>query len=351
MATPGGGLNSSVVRGLAAEVGFQLAGVTRAGVPPDFGRYRDWAERGLAGEMKYLTDHRADVRGDLENLLPGVRSVISVGLLYNGPEPYSTAFSDPERAWIARYAWGEDYHGVIRAKLEVLAHKLLTKNEFQWRACVDTAPLLERSIAREGGLGWIGKNTCLINQEQGSWFLLGELLTTLNLDPDTPAPDRCGSCTRCIQACPTGALIPSPQGRYELDARLCISYFTIELRAAIPEDQRAGIGANVFGCDICQDVCPWNRRAAVGPESERPDLVAPPLERLGALTEDEFRRMFRDTPVSRAKYRGFLRNVAVAMGNSGMEKFRIPLEKLSTFGDPLVEEHARWALTRLGPLS
>ncbi len=345
-------LNSNHVRQLAAEVGFQLAGVARAGETPDFARYQDWAARGLAGEMKYLTDHRADLRSHPENLLPGVRSVISVGLLYNGREPYSTAFSDPERAWIARYAWGEDYHGLIRAKLEVLARKLLLEKDFQWRACVDTAPLAERSFAREAGLGWIGKNTCLINQEHGSWFLLGELLTTLEAEPDAPAPDRCGTCTRCIEACPTRALVPSPPGhdgpgRYELDARLCISYFTIELRTAVPEPHRAGIGSNVFGCDICQDVCPWNRRAAVGPESARPDLVAPPLERLSELTEAEFRRMFRDTPVSRAKYRGFLRNVAIAMGNSGLAKFRAPLEKLTTFGEPLVEEHARWALARL----
>jgi len=348
-------LNSNLVRKLAAEVGFQLAGVARAGTAPDFDRYQDWAARGLAGEMRYLTDHRAQVRSHLENLLPGVRSVISVGLLYSGPEPCSTAFSDPERAWIARYAWGEDYHGVIRTKLEVLAHKLLLEKEFQWRACVDTAPLLERSFAREAGLGWIGKNTCLINQAHGSWFLLGELLTTLEPEPDAPAPDRCGTCTRCIDACPTSALVPSLLGRYELDARLCISYFTIELRSAVPEPYRAGIGANVFGCDICQDVCPWNRRAAAGPESAlpntaRPDLVAPPLERLSELTEAEFRAMFRDTPVSRAKYRGFLRNVAIAMGNSGLSKFRAPLEKLATFGDPLVEEHARWALERLPAL-
>jgi epoxyqueuosine reductase len=331
---------SNRIRDLAAECGFALAGIAPAGPVADFARYRDWVDRGLAGEMRYLTDHRADVRSNPANLLPGVRSIISVGLLYNGPEPYSTEFTDPERAWISRYAWGEDYHTVLRAKLEDLAAKLQKTENFEWRSCVDTAPLLERSIARDAGLGWIGKNTCLINQQAGSWFFLGELLTTLQIEPNSPPPDRCGTCTRCIDACPTAALTP-----YELDATLCISYFTIELRSAIPVTKRSQIGVNIFGCDICQDVCPWNRRA---PTSFEDRDFAPRLDKMAALTEPEFRTMFRRTPVSRAKYSGFLRNVAVAMGNSGLEKFRDPLHRLANSPDALVSEHAVWALTRIG---
>jgi epoxyqueuosine reductase len=294
--------------------------------------------------MGYLTDHRADLRVDPSTLLPSVRSIISTALVYNGPEPKSTQFSDPERAWISRYAWGEDYHTIIRRKLEQLAAKLLNYHPFDWRACVDTAPLLERSIARDAGLGWIGKNTCLINQNVGSWFFLGELLTDLPFDrnfPQTfPQPDRCGTCTRCIEACPTDALTP-----YELDARLCISYLTIEKRGDIPEALRPAIDHNTFGCDICQDVCPWNRRAAQTTEPAfGPREFAPPLERMAALTEAEFRQLFRDTPVSRAKYQGFLRNVAVAMGNARQENFREPLKRLACSADHVIAEHAQWAL-------
>jgi epoxyqueuosine reductase len=344
-------LNSRIVRNLAAECGFDLAGVTIPHPAPDFGRFQHWVDRGLAGEMRYLTDHRAQIRSDPASLLPGVESIICVGLVYNGPEPYSTRFADPERAWISRYAWGEDYHDVVRAKLQGLSLKLLEIEQFRFRICVDTAPLLERSLARRAGLGWIGKNTCLINQQLGSWFFLGELLTTLAIPPDASPPDRCGTCTRCIDACPTAAIVPSPDGEYELDARLCISYFTIELRSAIPETQRSSMGAHVFGCDICQDVCPWNNlnNAAVqeNEPSFHPREFAPSLERMAGITEAEFRDMFRHTPVTRAKYRGFLRNVAVAMGNSGLVKFRQPLTKLAACEDPLVAEHAQWALQRL----
>lgn len=337
-------ITGSVVREMAAECGFALAGVAPAGPAPDFDRYLDWADRGLAGEMRYLTDHRARIRADPGNLLPGVRSIICAGIFYGGPEPYSTDFSDSERGWIARYAWGADYHHEIREKLVHLARKLLNFWDFSWRACVDTAPLLERSLARRAGLGWIGKNTCLINQAMGSWFLLGELLTTLDIEPDSPPPDRCGTCSRCIDACPTAAIVPSDSGGFELDSRLCISYFTIELRGTIPPEKRGPIGNNIFGCDICQDVCPWNGRRSLVDRTADPTV---PLDRMAALTETEFRDIFRGTAVSRAKYAGFLRNVAVAMGNSGSEKFRAPLEKLAASTDPVVAEHARWALARL----
>ena len=331
------------VKRLARECGFELAGVAGAEASPDWDRYRAWVDQGKAGAMGYLTDHRADVRMDPGRLLPGVRSILCVGKLYNTPQPYSTEFSDSERGWISRYAWGEDYHDVLRRDLERLV-ALLPAGE-GYRICVDTAPLLERSYAHRAGLGWIGKNTCLIHEPLGSWFFLGEVLTTLALEQDAPPPDRCGTCTRCIEACPTGAIAADG---YELDARLCISYLNIELRGPIPEAYRAAMGANVFGCDICQDVCPWNRRA---PYTEEPGFVArngePPLERMAALTEEEFRVMFRKTPVARAKYAGFLRNVAIAMGNSGREEFRAALERLVRFPDGLVREHALWGLGRL----
>lgn len=297
------------VRELAAHCGFELAGIAAALPHNDTRRYNNWVARGLAGRMGYLTDHRAALRSDPRQLLPSARSIICVGKLYNGPEPYSTRFDATERGWISRYAWGDDYHDILRAGLERLAKALGPDHE--WRICVDTAPLLERSYARQAGLGWIGKNTCLINEPAGSWFFLGELLTSLALEPDSPQPDRCGTCTRCIEACPTAALTP-----YELDATRCISYLTIELRGEIPEEHRAGIGRHVFGCDICQEVCPWNSRAPVTADPAfAPREFAPPLEKLATVTEEEFREMFRHSAVKRAKYEGFMRNVTIAIEN------------------------------------
>jgi epoxyqueuosine reductase len=310
-------------------------------------RYQRWVAAGLAGEMAYLTGRRAEVRNDPRNLLPSARSIICVGKLYNGPQPYSTKFRESELAWISRYAWGQDYHDVLRRGLRQLAGRLLEFEPFEYKICVDTAPLLERSYARHAGLGWIGKNTCLINQHMGSWFFLGELLVSLEIEPDAPPPDRCGTCTRCIDACPTRALVPDGAG-YKLDSRLCISYFTIELRGAIAPPQRAEIGNHVFGCDICQDVCPWNARSPITGESAfDAGSFAPPLEKLAQLSEDEFREMFKSSPIRRVRYTGFLRNVAVAMGNARSEKFRRPLEKLAQSVEPLVAEHARWALDQL----
>jgi epoxyqueuosine reductase len=337
-------MNCGELRRLAADCGFELAGATRPYPVPDAVKYQDWAARGLAGEMRYLTDHRAEIRGDPVRLLPSVRTIVCVGKLYNSPYPYSTAFREPELGWIARYAWGEDYHDVLRSGLERLAHRL---GSHEYRICVDTAPLLERSYARQAGLGWIGKNTCLINQQRGSWFFLGELLTSLEIEPGEPPPDRCGSCTRCIDACPTGALVPH-DGGIELDARLCISYYTIEFRAAVPETARSHIGNHIFGCDVCQDVCPWNADAPVTTDPVfQPAFAHPPLDRMAALTESEFRAMFGNSPLPRAKYRGFLRNVAIAMGNSGKPEFKAPLERLAAYDDSLIAEHASWALDRL----
>jgi epoxyqueuosine reductase len=272
--------------------------------------------------------------------------VVCVGKVYQTPWPYSTHFSEPERAWISRYAWGSDYHDEIRRRLERLAGLIGERAgpDMESKICVDTAPLLERSYARLAGLGWIGKNTCLISQRLGSWVFLGELLLSLELEPDVPPADRCGTCRRCIDACPTGA-IPEP---YTLDARRCISYFTIELRGAWPEEARAAVGAHVFGCDICQDVCPWNRRAAITADPAfAPRQFAPALEDLAGLSQEQFREMFRGTPVTRARYSGFLRNVAIAMGNTGLAKFREPLERLAASDDPVVADAGRWGLERL----
>jgi epoxyqueuosine reductase len=234
---------------------------------------------------------------------------------------------------------------VLREGLEHLAQRLQFQPD-QYRVFVDTAPLLERSYARQAGLGWIGKNTCLINEPLGSWFFLGEIVTTVELRPDRPPPDRCGTCTRCIDACPTQALIPAG-GAYALDARRCISYLNIELRGPIPEHFRTQMGQNVFGCDICQEVCPWNSRA---PESDDFAPVYDPaiaLDALAQMSPEEFRETFRHTPVTRAKYHGLLRNVAVGMGNGGAPQYQQPLLALAGHADEMVAEHARWALEQI----
>lgn len=341
-------MTAETVRALARECGFELAGVAAAEPVADAARYRQWVTAGYAGDMRYLTGHRAAVREDPRNLLASARSIICVGKLYQTQWPLSTQFDEEARGWISRYAWGDDYHDILRRGLERLAATLRERaGDFECKICVDTAPLLERSYARLAGLGWIGKNTCLINQQGGSWFFLGELLVSLAIAPGAPPPGRCGACTRCIEACPTAAIVPSGAG-YTVDSRLCISYFTIEQRGSIPEAQRGGMGAHIFGCDICQDVCPWNRRAPLtADEAFAPRHFAPPLDKLAGLTEEEFRAMFRGTPVTRARYAGFLRNVAIAMGNQARPEFRAPLERLAAWEDPVVAEHARWALQRV----
>jgi epoxyqueuosine reductase len=315
--------------------------------------FHQWVGAGYAGEMNYLTDRRAAVRDDPRNLLASAKSIICVGKLYNGPEPYSTRFSGGDLAWISRYAWGEDYHDVLRHGLEDLVERLRhhATEPFEWKICVDTAPLLERAYAQRAGLGWIAKNTCLINQQMGSWFFLGELLVSLPLDTGAPPPDLCGTCTRCIDACPTAAIVPagaSSGPQWAIDSRLCIAYFTIELRGAIPTEVRGRMGHHLFGCDICQDVCPWNSHAPVTSElAFGPRHFAPDLAKMAQISEEEFREIFRQSPVKRARYSGFLRNVAVAMGNQRSERFRQPLEKLAQLSEPLIAEHARWALTQL----
>lgn len=334
-------MKSATVKSIARECGFELAGVARAEPAADFERYRHWIEQGYAGAMGYLTGRRAEIRRDAAQLLEGAKSVICVGKLYHQPaQPTPSG-----HGIVSRYAWGADYHDTMRAALKEMASRLHKIEACEVKVCVDTAPLLERSYARMAGLGWIGKNSCLINQPLGSWFFLGEILTTLEMEPDSPPPDRCGTCTRCIDVCPTAAFVPARHGSWTLDATRCISYFTIELRGPIPEQHRAPMGNHIFGCDLCQDVCPWNSRA---PEiSERNPPLAPSLEECAYLSERDFHLIFRATAVERATYCGFLRNVTVAMGNSGLEKFREPLKHLAGHPDEMVREHARWGLGRL----
>jgi epoxyqueuosine reductase len=297
-------------------------------------------------------------RASLRSVAPWARSVVVCALNYNTAEPYSMQVSDSDRGWISRYAWSRrDYHNVVLKKLKQVEKKIsgqwpegsgqkTQRPEIRTRSYVDTGPLVERVYAKYAGVGWIGKNTCIINQGLGSWLFLGVILTSLELTPDLPAPDRCGSCTRCIEACPTQALTAP----YQLDSNRCIAYLTIEKRGAIPEEMRAGMGRHVFGCDICQDVCPWNRKAPASAEPElqpKAELVNPALQWLAEMNASQFAETFRGSPVRRAKLSGLRRNAVIAMGNSGDAKFAATLKRLSSDPDPFVAEQARWALRNI----
>jgi len=333
------------VKSAIRESGFDLVGIASPEAPPALAFFPEWVARGHAGEMAYLSGQVAK-RRDLAAAFPWARSVVCAGLQYDTPHFYSTE-APPERGWISRYAWGDDYHDVMKGMLDRAVASLREAiGPFEARTYVDTGPLVERAFAAAAGLGAWGKNTCLLHPEHGSWFFLGEIVSDLELPADEPRTDMCGSCTACLDACPTAAF-PAP---YVLDARRCISYLTIELRGDVPEDEREGMGRHVFGCDICQDVCPWNRRRRRhgGPAFEpRPGALAPDLASLAALDDAGFRERFRRSPVKRAKRRGLLRNVAVAIGNSGDAAHRDVAERLAADDDPVVREHARWALRRL----
>jgi len=385
------GVNAAVrtswIAAQARALGFDLCGVTS--IPsepsdnsewPELARIPEWLTRGHAGEMRWLSDPR---RESPQQVMQGARSVIVCAMNYNSAHPYSTEFSAAEsreqspRGWISRYAWGTDYHETIGAKLESLVNAMRAQFPavpFDAKWYVDTGPIHERIAAQRAGLGTVGKHTLLIHPELGSWIFLCVILTTLDLAPSLdesgfaaaqmqdshsqsasafPATDVCGQCTLCIDACPTGAIVEP----YVLDARLCISYLTIELRGAIPETLRPQMGRQVFGCDICQDVCPWNREAPTTKEevfAPRENLLAPELEWLAALTEDQFREKFRAGPIKRAKYRGLIRNACVALGNSNVrrdspthERITKLLARLSQSSDALISKHARWALEKL----
>lgn len=329
----------------ARDVGFDLVGIARADAPAELAFFAQWVADGHAGEMGYLSRQVAR-RSDLREAFPWARSIVCVGLQYDTDHPYSTEAPE-DRGWISRYAWGDDYHDVMKTMLDRVVDGLQEDaGEFESRTYVDTGPIVERAWAAAAGLGAWGKNTCLLHPEHGSWFFLGEIVTDLELEPDTPRTDMCGSCTACLEACPTGAL-PAP---YVLDSRRCISYLTIELRGTLPEDRREDLGRHVFGCDICQDVCPWNRkRRATGaaPFEPRADAYAPSLVDLARLDDEAFRERFRKSPVKRTKRRGLLRNVAVALGNSKDRSHLPVLERLTQDEDPVVREHAEWARDRL----
>ncbi len=333
-------------------MGFDLVGVTTPAAPETYPVYERWLEHGRHGEMVYLEDERARrCRADPRQLLAGCRSILVLGLRYANPEREAPA---PQLAGptgrIAAYAWGEDYHTTIKQRLGELhtAIEAAAGKSVASRSYTDTGPLLERDLAQRAGLGWIGKNTCLIRPGFGSYFFLAELLLDLELEPDAPfVTDHCGSCTRCIYACPTNCILPDRT----LDARRCISYLTIELKSPLPVEQRSGLGEWVFGCDICQQVCPWNVRFAplTGDPAFDPrnNLPRPELANELFLTPAEFAKKFKGSPVKRAKRRGYLRNAAVAAGNSSDKKV-IPalIQALCSDPEPLVRGHAAWALGR-----
>ena len=333
-----------LIKAQACGLGFALAGITSLGPMETAAAFETWVARGYAGDMDYLPRGTAK-RRDSRLPVPGTTSAIVVGLDYGGRSP-----SGP----IARYARGDDYHDVMLGKLEELHEWLEAElcRPVAGKAYVDTGPFLERDLARRAGLGWFGKNTNLINPDIGSFFFIGALLVDLELHPDTPfEADRCGTCTRCLDACPTGAFVEPRL----LDATRCISYLTIELKGAIPEDLRPQIGTHIYGCDVCQDVCPYNikfaqelREPAFAPRAAIGNRNAPSLARnLLAMNDDDFRAAFSGSPMKRAKRRGLLRNAAVVLGNIGDEGDKAALAVATNHLDPLVREHAEWALEQI----
>ena len=308
------------IKAKASELGFDLCGIAPADNFPELAYLEEWLARGYAGDMAYMS-RSAERRADVRNVVPGARTVIVTGTIYNTeqvrlkPDPPSGGPSD---AVIARYALGDDYHDVLKARLEALLAWMRAESPapFDARAYADTGPVQERVYAQYAGLGWIGKNTCLINAEHGSWLFLAEIITTLDLQPDTQALEQCGSCRRCLDACPTGALVDAGV----LDSTRCISYLTIELRTAIPEQYRPALTNHVYGCDICQEVCPYNRPASTSSDSAwqpRDGLDVPRLVDLWRRSDLELRTLLKGSAMTRAKLTGLRRNLAVAIGNSG----------------------------------
>lgn len=333
----------------ANELGFELVGVTPAGHSETIARYREWIENGYAGKMHYLEKHLS-LKTDVRQLLAEAKSVISLAMNYYTLDPPKALAQDPGRGQISRYAWGDDYHELIRERLLELVTfiKQTAESELKTRVCVDTAPIIEREYAQKAGIGWIGKNTNLIHWRSGSWYFLAEVLVNIVLESDTPElRGSCGTCTRCIEACPTDAIVEPNL----LDSRLCISYLTIELKESIPKALRPEIGNWIFGCDICQEVCPWNSKAVSTTEpgfQPRDGNFAPKLLSLVGMTQEEFSRRFKGSPIKRAKRRGFLRNVLVAIGNWGTQRAVPALKDALADDEPLVRSHAAWALGRIG---
>ncbi|MDB6173593.1 MAG: Epoxyqueuosine reductase [Chthoniobacteraceae bacterium] len=325
-------------------LGFALCRVAASGVPPHAAEFHQWLEQGRAGEMAWL-ERNKERRTDPGLVLPDAKSVIVLAMNYWQETPENSSAAQFSKGRIARYAWGGDYHDLIEAKLALIDDWLAARGGRQ-RYYVDTGPVLERDFAALAGAGWHGKSTMLIHPKLGTWFFLAELLTTLELEPDAPMPERCGSCNRCIAACPTGA-ITAP---HQLDARRCISYLTIELKGSIPEEFRPLIGDRIYGCDDCLSACPWNRFAQASNESTfavRDFVHQMALRDFLQLDDDTFRVLFKKSPIKRIKRRGFLRNVCVALGNIGNADDLPALERAALDPEPLIAEHASWALVQI----
>jgi epoxyqueuosine reductase len=333
------------------QLGFTLAGITSPDIPIHFDAYQHWLDAGRQADMAYLADERAiERRADPKLILPECRSILVLGTPYSNPKTALPLIEQPPHGRVAAYAWGDDYHLVLPERLRALVDFIEEQvgQPVPHRWYTDTGPILERDLAMRAGLGWIGKNTCLINPHSGSYFLLAEILLGLELPADQPfATDQCGSCTRCINACPTSCILSDRT----IDARRCISYLTIENKGETPDELRPLIGDWVFGCDVCQMVCPWNIRFA--PESgdpafeARPGVPNPLLAEELTLMPQEFNKKFKNSPFKRAKRRGYLRNVAIAAGNSGKTELLPALEQAQKDDEALVREHAQWAVKQI----
>ena len=327
----------------AREIGFDSCRIAACGSAPHVHEFRNWLDEGGHGEMSYM-ERGEEKRCDPQKVLPGARSIVVLALNYFQGDP-KAGDTPAATGKIARYARGDDYHDLVANKLDKI-DEFLRAFDGQQKCYVDTGPVLERDHAAEAGIGWHGKSTMLIDERLGTWFFLAEVLTTLELPPDEPVPDRCGTCERCIKACPTGA-ITAP---HRLDARRCISYLTIELKGSIPLDLRPLIADRIFGCDDCLDACPWNRFARVSREAAffaRPSTVGIPLRDYLGLSDEDFRSLFRNSPIKRIKRRGFLRNVCVALGNIGDSSDLAALEGATADPEPLIAEHAKWAIHQI----
>jgi epoxyqueuosine reductase len=344
-----------IIKRRALKLGFDACRVTSAAPPASAPQFHQWLDSGQHGEMAYLPRNR-DKRANPDLVLPGAKSVVTLAVSYatlsKAESPCSTLLGANDEAppvgVIARYARYADYHHVLAKPLQELAGFVDQLGGPGARSLwyVDTGPLLERDLAQRAGLGFVGKHTNLISRQLGNWFFLAEIITTLELPPDPPEKNRCGSCARCISACPTGAIT----GPFQLDARRCISYLTIELRGSIPVELRPAMGDRIFGCDDCLEVCPWNRFSREGrlmKEHERTDLRTPDLAELLALDEAGFKRRFAGTPILRTRRRGLLRNVCVALGNSGAETALTALARATNDSEPLIREHAHWAMQQI----
>jgi epoxyqueuosine reductase len=330
---------------LAAELGFDSCRIARCEPPRHAQEFSVWLGDGAAGEMEWM-ERGKEKRRDPQTVLPGARSVIVFALNYwQGGQMRRSETAATRSPRIARYAWGDDYHDVIENKLAVI-DQLLREHGGKQKCYVDTGPVLERDYAAEAGIGWHGKSTMLIDAGLGAWFFLAEILTTIELAPDVPQRNRCGTCTRCITACPTGAITEA----HRLDARRCISYLTIELKGSIPLELRPLVGDRIYGCDDCLEACPWNRFARASRETAfaaRPAVAQMQLRDFLRLDETAFRTLFRRSPIKRIKRRGFLRNVCVALGNVGTEEDLASLERVRDDSEPLVAEHAVWAIAQI----